>query len=80
MTNTTKLEIIIKEIIKRYEDKLERMRYKLTQTEEEIAICNQNRRQMEERMRHTLLQGMTAMNMDTIHLFNDVSSSVNEQT
>ena len=80
MTNKTKLEIIIKEIIKRYEDKLERMRYKLTQTEEEIAICNQNRRQMEERMRHTLLQGMTAMNMDTIHLFNDVSSSVNEQT
>ena len=50
MTNTTKLEIIIKEIIKRYEDKLERMRYKLTQTEEEIAIYNQNRMQMEERM------------------------------
>lgn len=47
------------------------MRQQLKQAGQEVVICNQNRRLLEERMRQTLLQGMTAMNMDTIHLCND---------
>ena len=73
-----KIEIFTTEIIKRYEEKLELMRIKLAQSEKEIVICNQNRRKAEERMRQTLLQGMTAMNMDTIHIFNDTSTNDNQ--
>jgi len=47
------------------------MRLCLTKAHQEIARSQVEKQAIEEKMRRTLLQGMTAMNMETLQLFNE---------
>ena len=46
-------------------------RSELLAAQDEVARGNILRQQLEERMRRTILQGMTAMNIETMSLFNN---------
>ena len=70
-----KLNAITREIISRYESELVQLRSELMSAHEEINRGKALRQQLEDRMRRTLLQGMTAMNMETLTLFNEVAKS-----
>lgn len=72
--NEMKLETITKEIISRYETELQNIRGNLLEAQEEIAEDHTTRQNLENKMRRTLLQGMTAMNMQTLNIFNEASN------
>jgi len=51
------------------------LRSELAVAQEQITHGSALRQQLEERMRHTLLQGMTAMNIETMALLNDAAGT-----
>ena len=70
-----KLETVTREIITRYETELEKLRSQLKESHQEIARGHVQRQQLEEKMRRTFLKGMTAMNMEALHLFNQAAKN-----
>jgi len=52
------------------------MRSELTNTQNKLSNSNTQRQQLEVNMRRTLLQGMTAMNIETMALFKDSEEEI----
>lgn len=70
-THEQKIETLVKNVISRYETELKDTRSQLCEAKKEIARCHFQRQNLEEKMRLTLLQGMTNMNTRALELFNE---------
>ena len=53
-----------------------KLRSELTNTQNRLSHSNTQRQRLEVNMRRTLLQGMTAMNVETMALFKDSAAEV----
>ena len=78
--NESRLHAITTEIISRYETEIDQLRSELHEHTKLLQREKISRQQLEDNMRRTLMQGMTAMNVGALYSLNNTNRDTEEKS